>query len=565
MKKNITLIFLSFLYICTVNVVAQNTYRSPLDIPLILSANFGELRPNHFHSGIDLKTQGVINKPVYSIEDGYVSRISVSPSGYGLALYIAHPNGQTSLYGHLENYAPRIAEYIKDKQYEKESYSIDVSLTAEELPVKRGELVAYSGNTGSSGGPHVHFEVRNTADQLALDPLVYYKEHIKDGVPPQLKGIAVYPIGNTGIVNGQSEHPYRTSVKVDKKGVYMPVKDTIKVWGRVGTAVYANDKMAGTHNIYGVKVVRLFCNEEEIFRSDITSVNFSNTRMINSMIDFDYWYNKRAYYQKSFVEPGNKLPIYTTVNDGYIDVNEEKVYNLRYELEDLYGNVTRYSFSLQGVQQEFPEPKQCTQMMLRDEDNFYEGELFSIFISKESLYKDLCFTLNKSQVKGYLSSLYKVNDAYVPLDVSSEISIKLTKDSLPNKSQYGIVRVNGSKASWLGGTYHNGALTAKIRELGGSYAVSCDMQAPAITPIQPAKWVADGKIVIRLTDNKSGIASYRGTIDGEFALFEHDAKKPLYIYRFDSKRLKKGQTHKLVFTAADACGNESCYEYEFKY
>lgn len=565
MKKIITPILLLLLYTCTINIAAQSTYRSPLDIPLILSANFGELRPNHFHSGIDLKTQGVINKPVYSIEAGYISRISVSSSGYGLALYINHPNGQTSVYGHLESYAPRIAEYIKEKQYEKESYSIDISLTEEEIPVKRGELVAYSGNTGSSGGPHVHFEIRNTTDQLALDPLVYYKEHIKDGVAPQLKGIAIYPIGNIGVVNGRNEHPFRTSVQIDKKGQYPPIKDTIKVWGRVGAAVYANDKMAGTHNIYGVKVVRLFCNEEEIFRSDINSVNFSDTRMINSMIDFDYWYNKRAYYQKSFIEPGNKLPIYTTVNNGYIDVNEEKIYNLCYELEDLYGNVTRYSFSLLGVQQEFPEPKQCTQMMLRDEDNVYEGELFSIFIPKESLYKDLCFVLNKSQTKNYLSSLYKVNDTYVPLNVSSEISIKLTKDSLSNKSQYGIVRVNGVKESWLGGTYHNGALTAKIRELGGSYAVSYDMQPPAITPIQPAKWVTDNKIVIKLTDNKSGIASYRGTIDGEFALFEHDVKKPLYTYRFDSKKLKKGQTHKLVFTAIDACGNESSYEYEFKY
>lgn len=562
MKKN--LIFLLLLYITAVS--AQNTYRSPLDIPLVLSANFGELRPNHFHSGIDFKTQGVINKKVYAIEEGFISRISVSPSGYGLALYIDHPNGQTSVYAHIESFIPRIADYVKAKQYEQESYKIDLFLTADELPVKKGEFIAYSGNTGSSGGPHVHFEIRNTADQVALDPLVYYKESIEDITPPQLRGIAVYPIENVGIVNGSSEKVYRTSIKKDKKGEYLPIKDTIKVWGRVGIGVNTIDRMTGTNNIYGVKTVRLFCNEEEIFKSDITTVDFADTRMINTMTDYDYWVNKRVFYEKSFIEPGNTLPIYTARNNGYIDVEEEKVYKLCYELEDLYGNLTSYSFHMNGVRQDFPKPKECTMMMRRNEDNFYEGDLFSITVPKNALYKDQCFTLNKNfSNKRYMSSLYKVNDSYVPLDKSGEMTIKLTKDSLPNKFQYGIVKVTNDKESWVGGTYYNGAMTTRISELGGSYAVSYDVEAPKITPIQSAKWIVEEKIVIKATDNKSGIASYRGTIDGEFVLFEHDVKKPLYIYRFDPQRIKKGQTHKLVFTVADACGNQENYEYEFKY
>lgn len=559
MKKIALLLFLIY----TISSVAQNTYRSPLDIPLILSANFGELRPNHFHSGIDLKTQGVVDKPVYSIEEGYISRISVSPSGYGLAIYVAHPSGHTSVYGHLNGYAPKIAEYVKSKQYEKESYRIDIPLEAEEIPVKRGELIAYSGNTGSSGGPHVHFEIRNTEDQLVLDPLVYYKEQISDAIPPQLKGIAVYPIEYDGAVNGGVK-PFRTSIITDKKGIYSPIKDTIKAWGRIGVGVYANDRMTGTNNIYGVYKVSLFLDDEKIFSSEIASVNFETSKMINSMIDFDYWYNRRIFYQKSFIEPGDKLPIYQTINNGYIDIKEEKTYNFRYELEDLYGNQTDYAFSIKGTKQNIPQPD-CTQQMKWNEDNYYSGELFSIVVPNESLYKDLCFNLSRTQSANYMSSLYKVNNSHVPLNKGCEITIKLAKDTLPNKAQYGIVRVNDGNDSWVGGTYRNGAMTAGIGELGNTYAVSFDNRAPDITPVQPAKWVAQKEIKIRLTDNKSGIASHRGTIDGEFALFENDVKSPVYTYKFDSKRLKKGQTHQLVFTATDGCGNTSTYEYEFKY
>ncbi len=564
MKRPILLIL--FVVFSVFNAIAQNEYRSPLDIPLILSANFGELRPNHFHSGIDLKTQGVINKPVYSIADGFVSRISVSPSGYGLAIYIDHPStGHTSVYGHIEKFAPKIAKYVKDKQYEKESYKIDISLDATEIPLKKGELFAYSGNTGSSGGPHVHFEIRNTSDQLALDPLVYYKSQIKDAVPPQPKGIAVYPLEGEGMVNSK-ESIHRESISTLKNGSFASLKDSIKVWGKVGIGIYTNDRMTGTHNIYGVKKVRLYLDNKEIFSSDISSVDFDKTRMINSLIDYDYWYRKRAFYQKSFIEPGNLLPIYKAENNGYINIDSERIYKLRYELEDLYGNQTTYEFNLIGKKQEIPFKKNCSQYFEWNEDNHFSADLFHLSIPKGNLYDNVCFTFDRKQASNSFSSVYQVNDEYIPLHGYAEMTIKLTKDSLSNKSQYGIVRINAKGGqSWVGGKYSNAALTARIRDLGHTYTVSADTKAPVITPLQPARWVTRQEIEIKVTDNLSGITSYRGTIDGEFALFEHDMKKPIYKYKFDPSRLKKGKTHKLIFTATDACGNESSYEYEFKY
>jgi hypothetical protein len=560
MKK--TFIFLFFIHALTS--IAQNTYRSPLDIPLILSANFGELRPNHFHSGIDLKTEGVINKPVYAMENGYVSRISVSPSGYGLALYINYPvTGQTSLYGHLNKYAPKIAQYVKNKQYEHENYRIDISLNANDIPVTKGELVAYSGNTGSSGGPHVHFEIRNTADQLAIDPLEYYKSRITDSQPPLIKGIAIYPIQEKGAVDF-SRHPYRANIAILKDGTYAALKDTVEVWGKIGIGMYANDRMDGTTNIYGVRKVHLFCDNKEVFFSDLSTVDFDKTEMINSMIDFDYWSRKRVFYQKSYIEPGNELAIYQSMNNGYIDIKEERLYNFRYELEDLYGNQTNYSFCVKGREQTIPQKRHCTQTMIWNQDNNYSSESFSLSIPKKNLYDDLCFTLKKDSSPKYLSDLFEVNDVYVPLRDYCNMTIKLNKDILADKSQYGIVRVAGNRENWIGGTYKNGYIIGRIDELGSAYAVSTDTKAPVITPVQPDRWTRQAEIKIRLSDDKSGISSHKGTIDGAFVLFENDVKSSVYSYKFDSSRLKKGQMHKFVFTATDACGNTSSYEYEFK-
>lgn len=561
MKK----IFIIIAILISQNSFSQtNQFRYPLDVPPSLSANFGELRPNHFHSGIDLKTQAVVNKPVYSIADGYISRINISPSGYGLALYINHPDGKTSVYGHLNSYAPAIAKYIKEEQYKQERYSIDIILDRNKISVKKGDLVAYSGNTGSSMGPHVHFEIRKTDTQEALDPLPFFKNVLMDTQQPIIKGIAVYPIEGKGVINN-SDKPFRQTITTLKNGNYSTIKENINAWGVIGVGINAIDKMNGTTNVYGVKKVNLFCNDTEIWSYNMSSFLFEQSRMINSFIDFDYWYNKKSFYMKSYIEPGNKLPLYKSINNGYIEIKEERTYNIRYELEDLYGNKTTYSFSIIGKKQDIPQPQKCSQVLAWDQNNHYISDNFSIIIPKDRLYTDVGLILQETANTGFQSNLYTVHNSYVPLNDYCDMKIKMTKDSIANKSQYGIVRVHNGKEYWIGGTYNNGYMNTKIRELGHTYTVSFDNKAPTITAVQPAKWVSLSKITIKVTDNKSGIKSYRGTIDGKFALFEHDSKSPTYIYKFDPTRLKKGNNHKLVFVATDACGNESQYEYSFKY
>lgn len=564
MRKIFTLIIISSLLL-PLSFFAQTDYRSPMDIPLILSANFGELRSNHFHTGIDIKTEGVINKPVYSIADGYISRISVSPGGYGLAVYVEHSKtGHTTVYGHLNKLTPDVARYVKEQQYEQESFRVNLHLTPEQFPVKKGDLIAYSGNSGSSGGPHVHFEIRDTETGNALDPLLYYKKEIKDTSKPVIKGIAVYPIEEEGVLNNSPEI-FRQNITPLKEGGFSSITKKLYAWGKIGIGVHTIDRMNNTSNIYGVKLVKLYCDSSLIFSSDIREVDFNLSKMINTMIDYDYWFRKKTFYMKSFIEPGNKLPIYTSIDNGYILVNEEREYKLRYELEDLYGNKTSYDFTIIGKEQEIPSAKPCSQAMAWNYNNYYISEDFTLIIPAYKLYNDMDFSLGTTEDSAYYSKRYKVNDRYVPLNSPVQMKLKLTSDIVADKRHYGIIQLDGKRPVWIGGEYKDGYITAKIAELGHEYAVGTDNKAPVIAPVQPEQWKTKKAITIKVTDNLSGIASYRGTLNGEYALFERDIKSTNYIYKFDSERLVKGQKYELVFTASDAAGNTSSYQYEFTY
>lgn len=546
-------------------------YRSPLDIPLLLSANFCELRNNHFHSGIDIKTQGVEGKPVYSVADGYVSRIGVSPSGYGLSLYIDHPNGQTSVYGHLSSYNVRIAEYIKKEQYKQENFRVDIKLTPYQIPVKKGDLIAYSGNTGGSGGPHLHFELRDTKTERALDPLVYYKQLISDTKSPEVKGIAAYPVPGRGVVNG-TILPLHQSVTRLKAGDYSDLKQPIEAWGLIGIGIKAYDRMDATSNIYGVRAISLSVDGKQVFRSETAGFSFDQSRMINTFTEFSEWRLNKSFYMLSFIEPGNKLPFYSSVNSGYININEERPYKISYKLEDVYGNKSEYDFTIRGKRQNILTPSACNQVFVWDEDNKYNSAQFTLSIPKGNLYNDACFTLSQASSTEYFSDIYTVNKTPVPLDKSGEVSIKLSSDPISNKKQYGLIQLaNNNKASWVGGTYKNGSIVASIRELGVRLAVSSDTEAPKVTRIESSGSkkkrviVPKDEIRLRVSDNLSGVATIRGTIDGKFALFTYDMKSTIYTYKFDPARLKKGTTHKLVFTVTDACGNSTQYTADFVY
>lgn len=558
--NKLTLILTAFMSMVCFNSFAQK-YSNPVDVPIALSGGFGELRANHFHSGIDYKTLQVINKPIYSIADGYVSRISVSPSGYGLALYVTHEDtGHTSVYAHLNSFADNIAAYVRKQQYEKETFRIELYPEKDMFPVTKGQQIALSGNTGSSGGPHLHFEVRDAITQDPLDPLDFFKHTVLDTQKPDLRRISFYPQLGKGVINGSNE-PIRINIAKNNQGAPLAVGQTIRAWGKIGVGVEAYDKMNGQHNIYGIKHVRLFVDEKKHFSQTIGRYSFSNTSMLNALIDYEDWRKRRTFLMKSFVLPGNKLNFYDAVDNGYININEERNYRMRYELEDYHGNVLTYSFVIEGVKQDIAVPEDKGYYMSYIFRNYFVDSDFVLDIPRDNLYEDVFYYHNKISSDEYLSDIYKINDKPVPLHNSAKMWIKLKVDTLANKKQYGIVDITG-RMSWVGGIYKNGGVETSIGELGKQYAISYDNVLPVITPVNAASWKSNRKIQVRLSDNLSGIAHFRGTINGEYVLFKHDMKSPVYTYTFDEVVAKQSGTLHFEFVVTDGAGNVARYEYD---
>ncbi len=543
----------------TNNTAEAQQLRKPMDIPVLLSGNFGELRSNHFHSGIDFKTQGVEGKPIHSVQDGYVSRISVSPWGYGNGLYITHPDGTTTVYGHLQKFSQKITAYLKEKQYEQESFNVNLSLTPDELPVKEGELVALSGNTGSSGGPHLHFEVRDTETEEPMDPIEYYKDLIKDTQAPKIQGIMVYSMPGKGVVNGSRR---KLELKpVTAKNGKQTLTGKIEAWGEIGLAVKGYDYMDNTSNIYGIKDITLTADSQVIFHSNLDRFAFDESRYLNSFTDFEEWKEHRSFYIKSFVDPGNRLRFIESLNRGILTIDEPRTYHLTYQLADAFGNTTQLSIRIEGKEQPIPEiDTENTELFHWWSDNRFGAKGIRLTIPKGNLYDDLYFRYSVKEDSTALGATHILHNKPVAFHKSAKLSLRLQTDTLDNKQQYGIVRLQNGRRSWTGGVYRNGWVDADIKEMG-SYTLGQDLVPPTITPLNPATWVSKQAIALRLSDNLSGVQTYRGEIDGQYVLFEMNSKSVI-TYHFDKERLARGK-HTLKLVVTDACGNQSTYTYPF--
>ncbi len=557
MHYKIISILLFFLF--HVSNYAQNLI-PPMDIPLYLSGNFGELRSNHFHSGIDFKTESRTGIPVKSVKDGYLERLVISPWGYGRVLYITHPDGTQTVYGHLDRFSKTIENLARDNQYIKESFAIDLTLSPDEFRVKAGDIIGFSGNSGSSGGPHLHFEIRDLSAKTFIDPLPYFKNSIEDDIAPQVMGLMIFPQKGKGMINGGNTD-VEIKIKNDKSGEQL-LSPQIKVWGDVGIGIKAYDKMTGTYNTYLPRKIALEIDGKEIFAQDMGHFSLSETRYLNSLISFEEWIDNKSFFMKSFVESGNKLKIYKTKSNGIINVKEERLYKCRYTLEDDYENKAVFEFEIIGEKQKITENKPRGILFTYDKENKFSKEYISLTIPKGNLYTDIDFIYE--EISGYtaFSPLYKLGERY-PLHTYCPLKIKIKNNIFPDKTKYGIINVIGTKKSWIGGKYENGYLNTEIRELG-NYSVSIDTIAPVIKPENPTGWSKSGKISFKVTDNLSGITEYKGTLDGNFVLFEYEPKAARVFCNFDPQRMKKGK-QQLIFTVKDNCGNKSEYKKEISF
>lgn len=533
----------------------------PLRIPLYLSGNFGELRSNHFHAGIDFKTQGVIGKSVYSIADGYVSRISVSSSGYGKALYITHPSlGITTVCGHLNSFNAQIDSIVKARQYESESFSVNLIFEPSEIPVKRGQLVAKSGNTGSSGGPHVHFEIRETETQIPVDPLPYFRHLLKDTRKPQIRSVYLTAIPGKGYSNGEEG-----VTLVKKENAPVTLSKPLTAWGEVYLGVKAYDYMDETTNIYGVYSIQLQVDSQLIFSSVLDRIPFEQTRYLNSFVDYKEWKTKRSFVMKSKVDKGSRLNVYKqVVNRGIININEERVYSCVYTLRDAFGNKTVLKFSIQGKKHDLTPSISCDTLLAYDlpYTGIYDG--VRIEIPENSFYEDVPFSYRREERPGYLSSVHVVHTSETPVHNSYSLRVKIDSDKIDDKQKYYMACIQPNGGEWaIKGEYNDGFYEISTNSFG-MFAVKIDTIAPVITPLAPDSWVKNGNIKFRISDSQTGIGHFRGTIDGEYALFEYDAKTATLSYKIDRKRVSRDKEHELVMIVTDNCGNRQQYMRKFK-
>ena len=526
-------------------------FRSPMDIRLLLSGTFGELRSNHFHSGIDIKTNGAPGQKIYAIADGYISRINVSTYGFGKALYINHPNGYTSVYAHLDYFTGPIHDYVIEEHYSRESFEMTLYPSADRLPVRKGDVIAYSGNSGSSMGPHLHFEVRDAATQVPINPL-HFGFDVKDFYRPRITRIKIYAADEHSLINGKNKH---LAIPVEGWGENHRLSTTnpVRLSGSIGFGVQCYDQQNDTPNKNGVYSIKVFLDKRLISATVMDEFSFGETRYINSLIDYEEYMASKARIQRTEIDPGNKLSIYEiTDNRGLAHLDDDLTHEVRIEVTDIHGNLSLLEFTVQGEKAASSTGSGILDQLPFDSllfnyngiNRFNTGD-FVLEAPAGAFYRSFRFSYEKNPApEGAFASLHKVHNKFTP--VHEAVTIALKPDGM-DEALYGkalVVRVDdpGNVLVSAGGEYHqDGFVRTKIREFG-NYSVSVDTVPPLIVPLDE-KFYKDMALKttlrFRIRDELAGIKSYRGTLNGRWILMEYDAKNDLLFYHIDD-RLEEG-------------------------
>ena len=536
----------------------QDYFGSPLQIPLILSGTFAELRTNHFHSGLDIKTQQRIGLKALACADGFVSRIKISHYGYGKALYITHPNGYTTVYGHLNEFSPIIESYIKKRQYEKESYEIELFPNAEELPVKKGELVAYTGNSGGSGGPHLHFEIRDK-EEHPMNPMLFGID-VKDTTKPVASSIYAYPIGESASVN-KSISKQKLKLTPIKNGEY--VTESITAHGEIGFGINTTDRLDLAANSNGVYNIQTYLNGSQIFEIDYKQFSFDETLRINGLIDYEHFKINKERVQKLFNDK-NVLSLYkNSKNNGILNVADSTSYVYKIKVSDFKNNTTSITIPIKGLKNSDTIIRKIKTtpyfINANGNTNLKEGHV-SVDIYPDTFYDNLYLDF---EVKN--DTLYLGEDI-IPLKKTFNINYDISAYSDSDKSKLYIARLMGYKKYPLyeSSKRKGNTLTCSTKNLG-TFALAMDTDKPTITPVNFKKdqWISDYRYLkIKIDDATSGISNYRATINDQWILMEYDYKTKMLTYDFNDA-ISTETKNNLKVVVTDNVGNSATFETSF--
>ncbi|MEI8052943.1 MAG: M23 family metallopeptidase [Bacteroidota bacterium] len=563
MKKYLLLIIILFIGSATFAQLfpeknyPQHYFQWPVGTEPGIVANFGELRPNHYHMGLDCRTESRVNLPVLAAADGYVSKINIDPTGFGRALYISHPNGMTTLYAHLNDFNPEIENYIEEQQYKLQQWKVQIDVPANLLKVTKGELIARSGNTGGSQGPHLHFEVRDTKSDKVLNPLLMGFP-IEDNIPPVILKLAVYD-------RRYSTYEQTPKIYALKKvnGVYQPLGGKIKVnTNKVSFAISAFDKYTGSTNQNGIYRAVIYDNDESISGFEMDSISYDETRYLNAHIDFKTRNNGGPFLQYLSPLPGYKDGIYKTAKgeNGIITLSDENAHNIKIEVLDAHNNSSILKFDL--VKDIVSEKKNIPGLIFEPNTiNVFENDKVSFYMKDSAIYDYFHFKFREAP--NTMGTAYYLQDDEVPVQQYFPIKIK-GNFNIEDTGKIEMKMISHGRTKFKKAVYKNGWYESSFRDFG-VFQLILDKTPPVVAPLWGFRDGANvskvNKIAFSAIDNTQEIVDFTGLLDGQWLLFTNDKGKT-FIYNFD-KYCTPGE-HSLELIVKDVVGNTTRKVYRFR-
>jgi hypothetical protein len=544
---------------------AQNNYpsdyfRSPLDIPLRLAGTFGELRNNHFHAGIDIKTNRRTGLPVYATADGYISRIKVAIWGYGKVIYINHSNGFTTVYAHLNKFGNGIQEYVKSIQYEKKSYETgNIFLKENQIKVTKGQIIGYSGRTGGFVEPHLHYEIRNTKTEKIINPLLLGIK-IQDSIAPKIKKLIAYPMDSDSRIN-RSLKNQSLSIKKDSLNNY--IANRLSASGKIGFGVNVYDLLGKELNKNGIYSLEMKINGIRHYYHDVETFSFSESKFINLLIDYEYYSKYKSRIQKTFREKENKLSIYKgLIEEGGITINEGLNYQVEIIAKDFIGNSSSLKIPVVGLKSESilnQERDTTAYKIVKKEFQKFSKNGVTIAFPKNTFYKDLFLNFS---VNDRIATIHK---PIIPLDKKFTITFDSIMYKRSEVNHIYIANMNNKKYPYYMDTRKKSDKLFTTTKTLGKYGLLIDNQIPKIynSNFKDNDWMSRLRyLTIKISDSQSGIKSYEASIDNEWILMEYDVKKKKLSYDFRDKKLV-GSKHIFKLVVSDNVGNTNTYKSTF--